>query len=103
MSVTGEVPVGQRPRGILLSPDGKTLYILASDDDHVEVMDTATLKVTEPMPDPVAPAVTVIHGVVVVAVHEQDVPEVTLSVRLEAIASTSKPGGVTVAWQPAAD
>ena len=63
----------------------------------------ATLNVTEPMPDPVAPAVTVIHGVVVVAVQEQDVPDVTLSVRLVASASTSKLVGVTVAEQPVAD
>ena len=63
----------------------------------------ATLKVTEPMPEPVAPAVTAIQEVVVLAVQEQDVPEVTLSVRLVAIASTSKVVGVTVAEQPVAD
>ena len=60
----------------------------------------ATLNVTEPMPDPLAPAVTVIQGVVVVAVHAQDVPEVTLSVRLVANALTSKLVGVRVAVQP---
>ena len=60
----------------------------------------ATLNVTEPMPDPLAPAVTVIHDVVVVAVQEQDVPEVTLSVRLLASASTAKLVGVTVPVQP---
>ena len=63
----------------------------------------ATLNVTEPMPDPLAPAVTVIQGVVVVAVHEHAVPEVTLSVRLVATASTSKLFGVSVAEQPVAD
>ena len=39
------------------------------------VVFAATLNVTEPMPEPLAPAVTVIHDVVVVAVQEQDVPE----------------------------
>ena len=63
----------------------------------------AMLNVTEPMPDPLAPAVTVIQGVVVVAVQEQDVPDVTLSVRLVASAPTSKLSGVTVAEQPVAD
>ena len=63
----------------------------------------ATLKVTEPMPDPVAPVVTVIQGAAGVAVQEQDVPDVTLSVRLVAIASTSNVVGVTVAEQPVAD
>ena len=68
----------------------------------VPVVLAATLNVTEPMPDPLAPAVTVIQDVVVVAVQEQDVPEVTLSVRLVASASTSKLVGVTVAEQPVA-
>ena len=60
----------------------------------------ATLNVTEPMPDPLAPAVTVIQDVVVVAVQAQDVPEMTLSVRLLASASTAKLVGVTVPVQP---
>ena len=60
----------------------------------------ATLNVTEPMPDPLAPAVTVIQDVVVVAVQAQDVPDVTLSVRLLASASTAKLVGVTVPVQP---
>jgi hypothetical protein len=58
------------------------------------------LNVTEPMPDPLAPAVTVIQDVVVVAVHEQAVPAMTLTVRLLAIASTAKLSGVTVPVQP---
>ena len=66
----------------------------------VPVVLAAMLNVTEPMPDPLAPAVTVIHDVVVVAVHEQDVPAVTLSVRLVAVASTVKLTGVTVPVQP---
>ena len=60
----------------------------------------ATLNVTEPMPDPLAPAVTVIQAVVVVAVQEQAVPAMTLTVRLLAIASTAKLRGVTVPVQP---
>jgi hypothetical protein len=69
----------------------------------VPVVLAVTLKVTEPMPEPVAPAVTVIHDVVVLAVQAQDVPDVTLSVRLLASASTLKLTGVTVAEQPVAD
>jgi hypothetical protein len=67
---------------------------------EVPVVLAATLNVTEPMPDPLAPAVTVIQGVVVVAVHEQAVPAMTLTVRLLAIASTAKLSGVTVPVQP---
>ena len=66
----------------------------------VPVVLAPTLNVTEPMPEPLAPAVTVIHDVVVVAVQAQDVPEVTLSVRLLASASTAKLVGVTVPVQP---
>ena len=69
---------------------------------EVPVVLAPMLNVTEPMPDPLAPAVTVIQDVVVVAVQEQDVPEVTLSVRLLASASTSKLVGVRVAEQPVA-
>ena len=43
--VTTTVPVGDRPRGIVLSKDGKSLYICASDSDHIEVLDLATLTV----------------------------------------------------------
>ena len=68
----------------------------------VAVVFAAMLNVTEPMPDPLAPAVTVIQDVVVVAVQEHDVPDVTLSVRLVASASTSKVVGVTAAEQPVA-
>ena len=40
LEVTATIPVGNRPRGIILSPDGKHLYVCASDDDTIEVMDT---------------------------------------------------------------
>ena len=69
---------------------------------EVPVVLAPMLNVTEPMPEPLAPAVTVIHDVVVVAVQAQDVPDVTLSVRLLASASTSKLVGVRVAEQPVA-
>ena len=65
----------------------------------VPVVLAATLNVTEPMPDPLA-AVTVIQGAVVVAVHEQAVPAMTLTVLLVAIASTAKLSGVTLPVQP---
>jgi YVTN family beta-propeller protein len=36
------IPVGQRPRGILLSADQRLLYICASDSDRIEVLDLET-------------------------------------------------------------
>ena len=44
------IPVGQRPRGIVLSKDENSLYICASDSDHVEVLDIATGKVVRTLP-----------------------------------------------------
>src|SRR5271170_6031325 len=44
------IPVGQRPRGILLSKDQKSLYICASDSDHIEVLDLASNKVIRTLP-----------------------------------------------------
>ena len=61
MEAVEEIPVGQRPRGINLSPDGKRLYILASDDNHVQVMDTATRTITHVLPSGPDPELGVLH------------------------------------------
>ena len=42
--------VGQRPRGITISHDGKFIYLCASDDDTIEVIDTATLQIVGTLP-----------------------------------------------------
>jgi YVTN family beta-propeller protein len=44
------IPVGQRPRGILLSKDAKSLYICASDSDHIEVLDLARNAIARTLP-----------------------------------------------------
>lgn len=38
------VPIGQRPRGIVLSKDQQQLYIATSDDDTIQIIDIKTLK-----------------------------------------------------------
>ena len=45
-----EVAVGNRPRGIALSSDGRFLYICASDDNTIEVFDTESRKVVGSLP-----------------------------------------------------
>lgn len=50
LEVTDTVKVGNRPRGIELSPDYAHLYICASDDDTIEVLDTKTLKIIGQLP-----------------------------------------------------
>lgn len=41
--VTDTIKVGQRPRGIVLNNDKTKLYICASDDDTVQVLDLKRL------------------------------------------------------------
>ena len=56
LEVTATIPVGNRPRGIILSPDGKHLYICASDDDTIEVMDTTTHEIIGKLPSAPIPS-----------------------------------------------
>jgi len=37
------VPMGQRPRGITVTPDGKYVLIACGDDDDIQIFDTKTL------------------------------------------------------------
>jgi YVTN family beta-propeller protein len=48
--VIATVPVGERPRGIRLSPDGESLYLALGDEDHIGAVDTTTLRVTAKIP-----------------------------------------------------
>ena len=48
--VVRTVEVGQRPRGIIMSKDGKLVLICASDDDRVEVREAETLKLKYYLP-----------------------------------------------------
>ena len=59
-------------------------------------VDAGTVKLTEPIPDPVAPAVMVIQLAVVVADHEQLVPEVTDNVVALPFVGTVTVVGMTV-------
>src|SRR3546814_20939561 len=60
LEVTDTVEVGNRPRGIALSPNHRFLYICASDDDHIEVMDTASLEIVGTLPSGPDPELLVI-------------------------------------------
>jgi hypothetical protein len=59
-------------------------------------VEAGTVKLTAPIPDPVAPAVIVIQLVVVVADQAQLVPDVTASVAALPFAGTVTVVGVTV-------
>ena len=43
--VSARIPVGHNPRGVVLSPDGKRLYVANRLDDTISVIDTGTDKV----------------------------------------------------------
>lgn len=48
--VVKTVDIGQRPRGITMTKDGKLVLICTSDDDRVEVRDAETLKLKYHLP-----------------------------------------------------
>lgn len=48
--VIDTIAVGERPRGLVLSNDGKILYICTSDEDHVEAYDLDTGKFLYSLP-----------------------------------------------------
>src|SRR6266508_5486718 len=43
--VIATVPVGARPRGLRLSPDGKILYVALGQENKIALVDTASRKV----------------------------------------------------------
>ena len=61
MEVIQEVPSGQRPRGITISPSGHELYVCASDDDTVEVYDPKTMELLHTLPSGPDPELFVLH------------------------------------------
>jgi YVTN family beta-propeller protein len=61
LEVIGTYPVGARPRGITISPDGKELYVCTSDDDLVRVFDPATMKELHTLPSGPDPELFVLH------------------------------------------
>src|SRR5215468_7158330 len=61
LEVKHTIPVGQRPRGIMLTKDGKSLLICASDDDTVQILDLATEQIVGTLPSGPDPEQLNIH------------------------------------------
>ena len=57
-NVTAIIPVGNSPRGVAVTPDGKKVYVTNFFDDTISVIDAAKNKVTATIPVGDAP-----HGV----------------------------------------
>src|SRR5262245_55477902 len=55
LQVVKTIPVARRPRGVIVSPDHKDLFVAAGDGDIMDVIDTSKLAVTRTLdsgPDP---------------------------------------------------
>ena len=55
MKLVKTIPVGKRPRGIVITPDFTEVLVCAGDDNKLDVIDTAKLEVVRRMdtgPDP---------------------------------------------------
>jgi PQQ-dependent catabolism-associated beta-propeller protein len=50
LEVVKTIKVGQRPRGIAITRDGKSVIVAVGDDDTIQVIDTATKQVTGALP-----------------------------------------------------
>jgi len=49
-TVTATIKVGQRPRGIELTRDGKSVLVAVGDDDTIQIIDVASQKVVDSLP-----------------------------------------------------
>ena len=56
LEVVDTLKVGQRPRGIILTKDGKHLLVCASDDDTIQVIDVASKQIVKTLPSGPDPA-----------------------------------------------
>jgi PQQ-dependent catabolism-associated beta-propeller protein len=61
MKTVKTVPVGQRPRGITLTKDGKDILLCASDDDTIQMIDTQTLRIVGTLPSGADPETFALH------------------------------------------
>jgi PQQ-dependent catabolism-associated beta-propeller protein len=61
LEVVRTYPVGQRPRGITMTNDGKYVLLCASDDDAVQVIDAKTDQVVKTLPSGPDPELFVLH------------------------------------------
>src|SRR6201996_5728322 len=49
-AITATIKVGQRPRGIEFTRDGKFVMVAVGDDDTIQMIDTKTLQVVDTLP-----------------------------------------------------
>src|SRR3981081_2217543 len=57
-TVTKTIKVGQRPRGIEFTRDGKSVMVAVGDDDTIQVIDAATQAIVDTLPTGPHPALS---------------------------------------------
>jgi PQQ-dependent catabolism-associated beta-propeller protein len=71
--VLGTVPVGERPRGITVSADGRRVYVANSNSNNVSVIDSKTMKAIEVFPAGTDPeGIAIDRKGILYAVNEND-------------------------------
>jgi len=101
LAITNTIKVGQRPRAILLSVDGKSLYICASDSDRIEVLDLTTLKIVRTLPSGPDPERfdTSPDGKLLYIANENDNKVSVLDIAAAKIVAETPVGSSQRAWQ----
>src|SRR5947208_13029315 len=61
-AVVGTIKVGKRPRGVAVSPDGRTVYVSNSNSDSLSVIDAKTLEVLKTVPAGIDPEGLTLNG-----------------------------------------
>ena len=61
MKTVKTIPVGQRPRGITMTKDGRDILVCASDDDTIQIIDAATLRIVGDLPSGPDPETFALH------------------------------------------
>ncbi|MFZ0018763.1 MAG: PQQ-dependent catabolism-associated beta-propeller protein, partial [Acetobacteraceae bacterium] len=61
MKTVKTIPVGQRPRGITMTKDGKYILVCASDDDTIQIIDADTLHIVGDLPSGPDPETFALH------------------------------------------
>lgn len=98
----GEIAVGKRPRGLVLSADGKQLFVAVSEDNRIDVVDLATRKVVGHIPSGPDPETFALHpdGTRLFVANEDDALVSTVDIAGRAIVRETQvgaePEGTTV-------
>ena len=61
MKTIKTIQVGQRPRGITMTKDGSQILVCASDDDTIQIIDAATLRIVGDLPSGPDPETFALH------------------------------------------